>query len=148
VLLVDVRPERRELVRHLVEGTGMVEGDVGEAGSSAEAVDLLDQSDRDVAVVEIQMPVTEGLETIAALRQRSSDLKIVVCSFQCDEATKEMALARGADTYVDKPVNAQSLAAVLRRLFPETGELHQPPGSKTQPPTDQQILEQPQPTRS
>ena len=116
---------------------------MGEAGSSAEAVDLLDQSDRDVAVVEIQMPVPEGLETIAALRRRSSDLRIVVCSFQCDEATKALALARGADTYVDKPVNAESLAAVLRRLFPEeTGELHQPPGSH-----ETRSMEQPQPTR-
>ena len=143
VLVVDVRPERRELVRHLVEGTGLVEGDVGEAGSSAEAMDLLDQTDRDLAVVEIQMPVPEGLETIAALRRRSSDLKIVVCSFHGDAATKERALAQGADTYLDKPVNAQSLAAALRRLFPEeTGELDQPSGSET----DLRPLEQPQPS--
>ena len=139
VLVVDVRPERRELVRHLVEGTGLVvAGDVGEAASSAEAVDLLDRSDRDVAVVEIQMPVPEGLEAIAALRRRSSDLKIVVCSFHGDAATKELALASGADTYVDKPVNAESLAAVLRRLFPEET------GSTVE--TDLRTLEQPQPT--
>jgi CheY-like chemotaxis protein len=145
VLLVDARPERRELIRHLVEGTGLVGEDVGEAGSSAEAVELLDRSDRDLAVVEIQMPVPEGLETIAALRRRSSALKIVVCSFKVDEATKARALAEGADTYVDKPVNAESLAAVLRRLFPETAEtggLHQPPGGET----DLRPLEQPQPT--
>lgn len=138
VLLVDARPERRELVRHLVTGTGLVADDVGEAGSSAEAVDLLDQSDRDVAVVEIQMPVPEGLETIAALRRRSSELRIVVCSFQCDTATKEQALAQGADTYVDKPVNAESLAAVLRRLFPEE--------ARSGIETDLRPLEQPQPS--
>jgi DNA-binding NarL/FixJ family response regulator len=121
-----------------VAGTGLVADDVGEAGSSAEAVDLLDRSDRDVAVVEIQMPVPEGLETIAALRRRSSDLRIVVCSFQCDAATKEQALAQGADTYVDKPVNAEALAAVLRRLFPEES------GAGTG--TDLRPVEQPQPS--
>ena len=135
VLLVDARPERRELIRHLVEGTGLVGVDVAEAGSSAEAVDHLDREDRDVAVVEIQMPVPEGLDTIAALRRRSSELRIVVCSFHGDAATKELAMAHGADTYLDKPVNAESLAGVLRRLFPEAGSV-----------SDPRPLEQPQPT--
>ena len=36
VMLVDARPERRELIRHLVEGTGLAGLEVGEAGSGAE----------------------------------------------------------------------------------------------------------------
>lgn len=118
VMLVDARPERRELIRHLVEGTGLAGLDVGEASSGAEAVELLDRADRDVAVVEIQMPVHEGLETIAALRRRSSDLRIVVCSFHRDPATKELALGGGADVYLDKPVNSESLKSVFRQFFP------------------------------
>ena len=90
VMLVDARPERRELIRHLVQGTGLAGLDVEEAGSGAEAVELLDRVDRDVAVVEIQMPVNQGLETIAALRHRAPDLRIVVCSFHADPATKEL----------------------------------------------------------
>ena len=115
-MLVDARPERRELIRHLIEGTGLAGLDVGEAGSGAEAVELLDRSDRDVAVVEIQMPVSEGLEAIAALRRRSSDLRIVVCSFHGDAATKELALGGGADVYLDKPVSSESLKGVLRQF--------------------------------
>ncbi len=118
VLLVDARPERRELIRHLVQGTGLAGIDVGEAGSGAEAVELLDQADRDVAVVEIQMPVHEGLETIAALRRRSSDLRIVVCSFHRDPATKELALGGGADVYLDKPVSSKSLKGVFQQFIP------------------------------
>jgi CheY-like chemotaxis protein len=119
VLLVDTRPERRELMRHLVQGTGLAGIDVGEAGSGAEAVELLDQADRDVAVVEVQMPVSEGLETIAALRGRSSALRIVVCSFHSDPATKALALGGGADVYLDKPVNSETFKSVLRQFFPE-----------------------------
>lgn len=118
VMLVDVRPERRELIRHLVEGTGLTGLDVGEASSGAEAIELLDRAERDVAVVEIQMPVPEGLETIAALRRASSDLRIVVCSFHRDPATKELALGQGADVYLDKPVNSEALKSVLAKFFP------------------------------
>ena len=118
VMLVDARPERRELIRHLVDGTGLAGLDVGQASSGSEAVELLDQADRDVAVVEIQMPVDEGLETIAALRFRSADLRIVVCSFHRDPVTKERALSRGADVYLDKPVSSDTLKGVFQQFFP------------------------------
>ena len=118
VLLVDARPERRELIRHLVQGTGLAVADIGEAGSGEEAVALLDGGQPDVAVVEIQMPVSKGLEAIAALRRRSSALRIVVCSFHRDPATKELARDEGADLYLDKPVSSDSFARVLRQLFP------------------------------
>jgi CheY-like chemotaxis protein len=118
VMLVDARPERRELIRHLVESTGLAGVDVGEAGSGAEAAELLDRADRDVAVVEIQMPVQAGLETIAALRRRSPDLRIIVCSFHRDPATKVLALESGADVYLDKPVSSDSLKVAFQRFFP------------------------------
>jgi CheY-like chemotaxis protein len=135
VLLVDNRPERRELIRHLVQGTGLAGIEVGEAGSGAEAVELLDRADRDVAVVEIQMPVNQGLETIAALRSRSPALRIVVCSFHGDPATKELALGAGADAYLDKPVSSESFKRVLRQFFPEARHV-----------ADARPQEQPQPT--
>lgn len=119
VLLVDARPERRELMRHLVQSTGLAGTDMGEAGSGAEAVELLDREHPDVAVVEIQMPVDQGLETIAALRRRSEALRIVVCSFHGHPETKEQALGKGADVYLDKPVSSGSLKDVLRRFLPE-----------------------------
>jgi CheY-like chemotaxis protein len=118
VMLVDDRPERRELIRHLVQGTGLAGDEVGEASSGAEAVELLDRAEQDVAVVEIQMPVDKGLEAIAALRRKSSGLRIVVCSFLHDAQTKELALGGGADVYLDKPVSSESFKGVFRQFFP------------------------------
>lgn len=118
VVLVDDRAERRELIRHLVASTGLVEGEIAEAANATDAVALLHGSDRDLVVVEIQLPVSEGLETIAALRRRSSGLRIVVCSFHRDPATRALAFDRGADTYLVKPVSSLSLKAVFQELFP------------------------------
>jgi CheY-like chemotaxis protein len=118
-VVIDARPERRQLVRHLVASTGLVAMEIGEAADAAEAVELLRLQDRDVAVVEIQMPVSHGLETIAALRSLSSGLRIVVCSFHVDPSVKEQALAEGADAYLDKPVSAFSLKTLLREYFPD-----------------------------
>lgn len=66
VVLVDGRPERRRLVRQVLEGTGLMATVIGEADSQPAALALLDQHDADLVILEIQMPVQEGLGTVAA----------------------------------------------------------------------------------
>ena len=119
VLVVDNRSDRRELMRHVVAGTGLAAPDVAEAATAEEATALLDGDGCDVVVVEIQLPVALGLETIAALRRHSPASKIVVCSFLHDKATKARAQEQGADAYLDKPVSTRSLHDVLRVLAAE-----------------------------
>jgi CheY-like chemotaxis protein len=119
ILIIDNRPDRREVMRHLVGATGAAAPDIAEAGSVAEATALLDCGGCDVVVVEIQLPVAVGLETIAALRSRWPDSKIVVCSFHREEATKARAQAQGADAYLDKPVSTLALQDVLRGFATE-----------------------------
>lgn len=141
VVLVDPRPERRELMGHLVASTGLAATGIAEAASAVEAMDVLDREDRDVAVVEIQMPVSEGLKAIAALRGRSSGLRIVVCTFLRDSATKALALAEGADAYLDKPVNSDALKTLFQEFSlpraasekpgkPESGARKRPAASR------------------
>jgi len=120
VLLIDNRPERRELMRHLVAATGLVAPDVAEAATLDEATAILDRDVREVVVLEIQLPVTHGIEIVAALRSRRPGLRIVVCSFHHDDATTARALAEGADAYLDKPVSPVSLQAVLRTFASES----------------------------
>jgi CheY-like chemotaxis protein len=133
VVLVDSRAERRKLIRQLVEGTGLTAADIAEAGSQAEAVALLSRQEVDVVIVEIQMPVDKGLETIAALRQLSSRVRIVVCSFHRDAATKDHARARGADAYLDKPMGFATLKATLLELFPDSSTASTPPSPEAPP---------------
>lgn len=135
VVLVDVRSERRRLVRQVLEGPGLMATVIGEADSQPAALALLDRHDADLVILEIQMPVEEGLGTIGALRDRFSRLRIVVCSFRRDVATKARALDQGADAYLDKPVSADDLKAVLGRLFADVAPQRQSPleGSPSPP---------------
>jgi DNA-binding NarL/FixJ family response regulator len=116
VVLVDVRAERRQLMRHVVEGgeTGAIV--VAEADSESAALLLVEQQHADAVVLDIQMPVEQGLQAIAALRNRFSRLAIVVCSFHLDGKTRERALAQGADVYLAKPISPRELNAAIRNL--------------------------------
>jgi DNA-binding NarL/FixJ family response regulator len=113
VVLVDVRPERRALMRKVLDlavGDGTVVAEVSDASGARRAVS---DYGADVAVVEIQLPVQDGLEMIATLRAEHPALKIVVCTFQPDATTRRRAVEAGADDYLVKPVSARQLRAAI-----------------------------------
>lgn len=120
VVLVDVRPERRAVMRTLLEGSGMLSV-VGEADSALGAVEEVGRTVAEVAIVEIQ-PVDDGLATVATLRQHFPQLRIVVCSFHQGAATKRSATDNGADAYLAKPVDYPSLRALLQQFVASKAE--------------------------
>jgi CheY-like chemotaxis protein len=113
VVLLDARPERRSLIRRILLDTGLPLADIAEVDDGAAALRVLAGRGADLVVLDIQLPVREGLAAIAALRDRSPQLRIVVCSFHADAATKELAFAAGADAYLDKPVGNVELRGAI-----------------------------------
>jgi FixJ family two-component response regulator len=66
-----------------------------------------------VVMLEIQLPVEAGLETLAALQRAFPRLPVVVCSFCSDLDTTTRAAAAGATSYLKKPVAAMYLREAL-----------------------------------
>ena len=114
-VVVDTRRERRQLTCYLLESS-VPPSEIAEADSRAAALELVDRFHPDLVVLEIQMPLDEGLDTITALRLISPGPRIVVCSFHRDAGTIQAALDRGADAYLTKPTNSADLRAALRPL--------------------------------
>ncbi|HLI56557.1 MAG TPA: response regulator transcription factor [Actinomycetota bacterium] len=111
VVLIDSRPERRAVMGVLVDQCpGLIM--VGVAADLDGAATRIREQRADVAIVEIQMPVAEGLATIGALREQFPHLRIVVCSFHDDAATRQAAEVHGADAYLRKPLSARDLFAL------------------------------------
>ncbi len=111
VVLIDSRPDRRAVMNFLVGRCPSLTV-VGLADSLEEAETQIREAQADVALLEIQMPVPEGLATIGALRQAFPDLRIIVCSFHLDAATRDEAQVRGANGYLIKPVSIRDLAVL------------------------------------
>jgi DNA-binding NarL/FixJ family response regulator len=105
-------------MRRVVEGAEGAATVVAEADDETAALSLVEQFHADAVVLDIQMPVEQGLRAIAGLRGRFPGLAIVVCSFHLDVTTRERALAGGADAYLAKPISPRELNAALRRLCP------------------------------
>jgi DNA-binding NarL/FixJ family response regulator len=132
-VLIDPREERRAITSGLVERCPALTV-VGLAASLAEDEAQIRVEQADVAIVEIQMPVAHGLATIRALRDQFRELRIIVCSFRDDSATREAARMQGADGYLPKPLQVVDILALVvdPARSPTDGD-HTDPGTSAVP---------------
>ena len=113
LVVIDGRVDRRQLMTYVLEQAGDVNV-VGYADGPVSAVEAVDRLRADAVLLEIQLPVTQGLDTVSALRDDFPALTIIVSSFHANTATQRAALDRGADAYLVKPFGLRELRAALR----------------------------------
>ncbi|HET9771560.1 MAG TPA: response regulator [Acidimicrobiia bacterium] len=129
VVAVDSRTERLRVMRRLLEHS-FEPSEIVEADSPEAAVDLVGRCQPEIVVLEIQMPLEVGLDTIETLSRMSPRPRIVVCSFRHDAATVRAAHDRGADAYLAKPAGAFDLRNALRAPPAEDTVRHRPPNER------------------
>ena len=92
---------------------------VGEAGDGAEALRVVAEVQPDLVLLDLSMPVMDGLTALRYLRADHPQVKVVVLSgYGHDQAGAE-AVAAGAAAYVEKGGSTRQLVRMLRDLFPE-----------------------------
>lgn len=112
-LVVDDSKVIRKVARHILETLDFV---VDEAEDGREALDRCAASVPDVVLLDWNMPVMSGIEFLRALRE--SDItprpKVVFCTTENGTAHIRAALDAGADEYVMKPFDRDTLASKLQ----------------------------------
>lgn len=110
VLLADDYPDIRGLMRFQLEKAGFEV--VGEAGDGASAVALAIEQVPDVVVMDLAMPVMDGLEAIPMMRATAPGMRIIVLSGFSTGTVAEQALAAGASRFVEKSRQLDLVAEV------------------------------------
>jgi DNA-binding NarL/FixJ family response regulator len=88
----------------------------GQASSGSEAIDAYLRIRPDVALVDLQMPGTDGLAAIRAIRSRDPEARLIVISTWRGDARIAAALKAGARAYVMKEASSAELADVVRAV--------------------------------
>ena len=70
----------------------------------------------DLVLLDIQLPGRDGLQTLAEIRRRRSDLPVVMLTARVDLGSKVSALDGGADDYITKPFAFEELLARVRAM--------------------------------
>ncbi|SLK12151.1 response regulator transcription factor [Novosphingobium mathurense] len=117
VLIVDDEAAIRRLLEAILSRAGH---DFIAAPNAAGALAALDRGNVDVILLDLGLPDRDGLEVIAAVRQRCA-IPIIVLTARHETAEKISALDLGADDYVTKPFDSDELLARLRSALRRSG---------------------------
>lgn len=116
VLVVDDSDDIRELWRVWLTFWGF---DVDEAVDGAEAVRLARARPPDLVLMDLWMPVLDGLDATAQLKADSATAAVPVLALSADvlPPTPERARAAGCEAFLPKPLDPDRLIEEIRRAF-------------------------------
>lgn len=122
VVIVDDTADLRELLRHALVSGGM--SVVGEAGDGLAGIEVVRTTRPDVVLLDLSMPVMDGLEALPQIRGIAPETRIIILSgFEASQMA-ERALLIGADGYLQK---GASLGRILDQIRDIVGRPPVPP---------------------
>jgi len=122
VLVAEDHPVNRQYLSALLENMGH---QAHFTANGQEAVQAAREHSFDVVLMDLHMPVLDGLGATQAIRalpdRAAAAVPIVALTADAFEQTRERCLVAGMNDFLTKPVSPQKLATSLRRLFGNTG---------------------------
>jgi len=89
---------------------------VHSATSADRALEILQNGPVDLVVLDIGMPMLDGLQLLGLINRRHPGMKIAVMTGKATEAKRADALANGAELFLEKPVTADGMKSVFNML--------------------------------
>jgi CheY-like chemotaxis protein len=87
------------------------------AGNGKEALDLLRKNTYDAVLMDIHMPVMDGIEAIRELRKFNPTIPVIVLSAATFQKDIKLAFDAGANEYLKKPVSSWELYSTITKFF-------------------------------
>ncbi len=121
ILLVEDNPINQQLAIRMLEKRGHR---VTVASDGAQALQELHKAKFDLALMDVQMPVMDGLQTTQAIRKdeesKGSHLPIIAMTAHARDSDSDRCRAVGMDDFISKPINADELVELVERYLPAT----------------------------
>ncbi len=106
VLIVDDSDFMRMMLKDILSSEGH---SVVESCNGMECLTILQTEQIDICILDINMPVMNGIQTLEIIKENYPKLKVIMLSIQSTEETVKKVLSLGADGFVVKPFQANSI---------------------------------------
>jgi len=111
ILVAEDTPELQLLERRILEGFGLT---VTTANNGQEAVDLVKNNSFDAVIMDMQMPVMDGIEATKVIRASGNTIPIIALTANVMQKHRDAFDEAGCDCFLGKPINKNELLAVLK----------------------------------
>lgn len=117
ILIVEDSPTMRQLLVFALRRLKNV--DIVEAQDGMDGLRKVSSDHFDIALIDINMPVMDGLKLIRLMRSEESlkEIPIVVITTEGASEDRERAIGLGANEYLTKPIQANSVLTVVKNLM-------------------------------
>ena len=106
VLIADDSEFMRSLLREILEEEYAI---VGEAENGVEAIELYNENDPDLVMMDIVMPIRDGIEATDEITDTDPGAKVIMCTSVGQEQKMKNAIQAGAEGYITKPFQKPSV---------------------------------------
>jgi CheY-like chemotaxis protein len=116
ILVVEDYPDARTLMKFLLEDYGY---GVLEAGNGQEAVEIVDMTPPDLILMDLSMPIMDGITATKIIRESESNSHIPIIAVTAHGNTLyNEAIEAGCNGLLPKPVDFASLKPVIKKHLP------------------------------
>ncbi|AJD91737.1 PhoP family transcriptional regulator [Jeotgalibacillus malaysiensis] len=120
VLVVDDEQSIATLLKYNLEQSGY---EVLTAYDGAEGIALVESEQPDLLVLDLMLPVMDGIEVCKQLRQKQIHIPIIMLTAKDEEFDKVLGLELGADDYMTKPFSPREVVARVKAILRRSGRV-------------------------
>ena len=89
------------------------------AKNGMEAVEMVDKGQYDIVLMDIKMPVMDGLQATKTIKEKHPDLPIVALTANAFDSDRQLAMEAGCDDFLSKPVSSEACIETIKRFVGE-----------------------------
>ena len=89
------------------------------AKNGQEAVEMAEKNTYDIVLMDIKMPIMDGLEATKAIKEKFPDLPIVALTANAFDSDRQLALEAGCNDFISKPVSSDLCLQTIKQFVGE-----------------------------
>ena len=89
------------------------------AKNGQEAVEMAEKGGYDIVLMDIKMPIMDGLEATKAIKEKFPDLPVVALTANAFDSDRQLALEAGCNDFLSKPVSSDLCLQTIKKFVGE-----------------------------
>lgn len=116
ILIADDSKMARKIMMKTLNSVMLTENTIFEATNGLEALEAYKTHTPSIVFLDLTMPIMDGFETLAKIKEFDNNAKIVVVSADIQKTSMDKVRDLGASDFIKKPINSEKMQILLKKI--------------------------------